>query len=83
MIAPANISRTLDQQSWEFEKPVRGGVVVGVDGSRESVAALNTAATIARIKRCALHAVSVLQRAVSQDARLAQVFGAQRAAYRS
>ena len=67
MIAPANISRTLDQQSWEFEKPVRGGVVVGVDGSRESVAALNTAAAIARIKRCALHAVSVLQRAVSQD----------------
>lgn len=66
MIAPANISGTLDQQWWEFEKPVRGGVVVGVDGSRESVAALNTAAAIARARRCALHAVSVLPHGPSQ-----------------
>jgi nucleotide-binding universal stress UspA family protein len=50
----------LCQQEWEYELPLPGGIVVGVDGSRESIAALNTAAAIARIRRCALHAVSVL-----------------------
>ena len=48
-------------QSWEYEATVPGGVVAGVDGSIESIAALNTAAAIARNRRCPLHAVTVLQ----------------------
>ena len=67
MIAPPSNPGTLAHQSWEFEKQFHGGLVVGVDGSRESVAALNTAAAIARIRRCALHAVSVLQVMPSRD----------------
>lgn len=47
-------------QTWEFEASVPCGLVVGVDGSTESVAALNTAASIARFSRCALHVVSVI-----------------------
>jgi nucleotide-binding universal stress UspA family protein len=46
--------------SWEFERPNPCGIVVGVDGSPESIAALNTGAAIARSRRCALHVVSVL-----------------------
>jgi nucleotide-binding universal stress UspA family protein len=46
--------------SWEYENPLPGGVVVGVDGSRESIAALNSAAAIARRRQCPLHAVTVL-----------------------
>ena len=53
-------SPALCQQEWEYELPLPGGIVVGVDGSRESIAALNTAAAIARLRRCPLHAVSVL-----------------------
>ena len=49
----------LSCQSWEYERVVPG-VVVGVDGSRESIAALNTGAAIARRRRCPLHAVTVL-----------------------
>ncbi len=52
-------SKTL-HQSWEFEALIPCGLVVGVDGSPESVAALNTAAVIARARRCPLHVVSVL-----------------------
>src|SRR5690349_7190315 len=47
-------------QAWEFESPLCGGIVAGVDGSAQSVAALNTAAAIARVKHCSLHVVSVL-----------------------
>lgn len=47
-------------QSWEYEALVPCGIVVGVDGSAESIAALNTAASIARARRCALHVVSVI-----------------------
>jgi nucleotide-binding universal stress UspA family protein len=47
-------------QAWEYENPLCGGIVVGVDGSTQSIAALNTAAAIARVKHCSLHAVSVL-----------------------
>jgi len=60
MIATANTLETLVHQSWEFEKQRHGGLVVGVDGSSESIAALNTAAAIARARQCVLHVVSVL-----------------------
>lgn len=52
--------RPRSQQTWEFERPVPGGIVAGVDGSRESVAALVTASTIARGRHYPLHAVTVL-----------------------
>ena len=52
-------SRTL-HQTWEYERLQPCGIVVGVDGSGESVAALNTAAAIARARRATLHVVSVL-----------------------
>jgi nucleotide-binding universal stress UspA family protein len=59
MISTA-VSPTGSEQVWEYETPVRNEIVVGVDGSVESIAALNTAATIARARQCSLHAVSVL-----------------------
>ena len=43
------------------------GIVVGVDGSPESIAALNTGAAIARSRRCGLHVVSVLPTIASHD----------------
>ena len=48
------------QQAWEFERPAPGGIIVGVDGSTESIEALNTAAVLARRKRQCLHAVTVI-----------------------
>jgi nucleotide-binding universal stress UspA family protein len=60
MIATASTPGMLAHQAWEFENPSPGGLVVGVDGSAESIAALNTAAAIARARRCLLHVVSVL-----------------------
>lgn len=59
MIAATERPSAQSCQSWEYEKFVPG-VVVGVDGSRESIAALNTGAAIARRRRCPLHAVTVL-----------------------
>ena len=58
VVAPAGSA--LAYQNWEYEKPAAGGVVVGVDGSRESIHALNTAAAIARVRGWPLHAVTVL-----------------------
>ncbi len=52
-------SRTV-HQSWEYERLQPCGIVVGVDGSEESVAALNTAVASARAQRATLHTVSVL-----------------------
>ena len=46
--------------SWEYEKAIPCGIVAGVDGSPESITAYNSAALIARARRCALHVVSVL-----------------------
>ncbi len=60
MIATAALPRTGSNLSWEYENPIPGGVVVGVDGSRESIAALNSAAAIARRRQWPLHAVTVL-----------------------
>jgi nucleotide-binding universal stress UspA family protein len=60
MIATPRTSGRTVHQSWEYERLQPGGVVVGVDGSPESIAALNTAASIARSQRWALHVVSVL-----------------------
>ena len=57
MIATANISDTLDHQSWEFETQLQGGLVVGVDGSPESIAAVNNASALARHQRSVLHVV--------------------------
>lgn len=50
----------LSHQAWEYERQAPGGIVVGVDGSKESIAALNAAAAIARSKHRCLHAVTVL-----------------------
>jgi nucleotide-binding universal stress UspA family protein len=50
----------LCHQAWEYEPNTPGGIVVGVDGSRESIEALNAAATIARNKHRCLHAVTVI-----------------------
>lgn len=60
MTAIAFAEAPLKCQSWEYERPVPSGIVAAVDGSPESVAALNSAAAIARRRRCALHAVTVL-----------------------
>lgn len=60
MLSSATTPAGSTQQAWEYENPVCGGIVAGVDGSTESIAALNTAAAIARAKRCSLHVVSVL-----------------------
>lgn len=60
MTAGAPSRAPLKCQSWEYEKPIRGGVVVGIDWSQESIDALNTAAAIARTHRWPLHAVAVL-----------------------
>lgn len=50
----------LCHQAWEYECPAAGGIVVGVDDSIESVAAVRTGAFIARRKRIPLHAVKVI-----------------------
>lgn len=60
MTANATHVAPLNCQSWEYERPVPGGVVVAVDGSVESIAALNTGAAIARLRRLPLHAVTVI-----------------------
>jgi nucleotide-binding universal stress UspA family protein len=60
MLAGTRLPRIKSNLSWEYENLVPGGVVVGVDGSRESIAALNSAAAIARRRQCPLHAVTVL-----------------------
>jgi nucleotide-binding universal stress UspA family protein len=51
----------ITREAWEGKPSIPGGIVVGVDGSRESIAALNSAAVIARDRGCTLHAVLVLQ----------------------
>jgi len=60
MTAATELPRVRSNLSWEYENLVPGGVVVGVDGSRESIAALNSGAAIARRRQCPLHAVTVL-----------------------
>ncbi len=48
-------------QAWEYERVVPGGIVVGVDGSPHAIEALNTATGLARMRRCPLHVVAVLE----------------------
>jgi nucleotide-binding universal stress UspA family protein len=60
MTATTTLTGSFSHQSWEYEKPAPGGIVVGVDGSKESIAALNTAAAIARVRGCPVHAVTVI-----------------------
>ncbi len=60
MIAPAELAERESLLCWEYEREMPGGIVVGVDGSTQSISALNTAAAIARRRRCPLHAVTVL-----------------------
>jgi nucleotide-binding universal stress UspA family protein len=67
MIAQATDSCAQGSIAWEYEKQIQGGIVVGVDGSRESIAALNTAAAAARLRRCPLHIVSVLPRTPARE----------------
>lgn len=52
--------RTITARSPEVAASLPGGIVVAVDGSVESVAALNTASIIARRRGCFGHVVSVL-----------------------
>ena len=47
-------------QIWEYERLIPGGIVAGVDGSCESVAALATAASLARSRHCQLHVVTAI-----------------------
>ena len=61
MITAAASPSAQSSQCWEYERQIPGGIVAGVDGSKESVAALNTAAAIVRNRRCPLHVVTVLQ----------------------
>jgi nucleotide-binding universal stress UspA family protein len=60
MIAHAMPAGDMSSLAWEYETPGTGGIVVGIDGSRESIAAMNTGASLARARRCPLHIVSVL-----------------------
>jgi nucleotide-binding universal stress UspA family protein len=46
---------------WQYELPAIGGIVVGFDGSPASHAAIESAATIADAKKCAVHVMSVLR----------------------
>jgi len=50
----------LCHQAWEYECPAVRGIVVGVDDSSESIAAVRTAAVIARRRRIPLHVVRVI-----------------------
>lgn len=50
----------IGHQAWEYEALAPCGIVVGVDGSPESIAAFNTAGWIARSRKCPLHVVSVI-----------------------
>lgn len=60
MTAATTSPQSFSHQSWEYERQVPGGIVAGVDGSKESIAALNTAAAIARAWHCPLHVVTVI-----------------------
>ena len=52
-------------QAWEYECPNAGGIVIGVDDSLESLAAVRTGAVIARRRGIPLHAVRVIPAAPS------------------
>lgn len=60
MNAPAHSAPSSSLRSWEYESPIPGGVVVGADGSPESIAALNSASPIGKARHCPVHVVSVI-----------------------
>src|SRR5690349_18616219 len=51
---------TSEAKPRNIEPKIHGGIVVGIDGSPESIAALNTAAAIGAARGCPVHIVSVL-----------------------
>lgn len=53
-------SSSLCHQSWEYEPLIPGGVIVGIDGSAESLSALQFAESLAKRRRCCLHAVMAI-----------------------
>src|SRR5687767_15467115 len=53
-------SSSLCYQSWEYEPLIPRGVVVGIDGSAESLSALQFAESLAGRRRCCLHAVMAI-----------------------
>ena len=57
MVAKAS---PLSHQSWEYEPLIPRGLVVGIDGSVESLVALEFAETLARRRHCCLHAVMAI-----------------------
>ena len=60
MKATSDFPSAVSQQCWEYERQVPGGIIAGVDGSRESIAALKTAAAMARRRKCCLHVMMVI-----------------------
>ena len=46
---------------WQYETPAIGGIVVGFDGSPASHAAIESAAMISAVRKCAVHVMSVLR----------------------
>ena len=60
MEATSTTPRNRSEQCWEYERQLPGGIVVGVDGSPVSIAALRTGAAMARDRKCALHVMSIL-----------------------
>ena len=60
MISVANSTNAHTAEGRVYEPIALGGIVAGVDGSPESLAALTTASAIASVRDCAMHIVSVI-----------------------
>lgn len=55
-----SVANSTNAERRVYEPIALGGIVAGVDGSPESLAALTTASTIASVRACAMHIVSVV-----------------------
>lgn len=60
MTTSISTTKTADAQTWQPKSPLTGGIVVAVDGSPESVAALETARLFSERKGWPVHIISVL-----------------------